>query len=106
DGDHGRLTLQQLDVVGHVVLVGLEADAARLDAFRRQVEAELLQPRRRRFRVCEAEGEVIDVARRNLHARSYRLNRGALKCDGALPDQLGETMSKPTLYGIWLSGPT
>ena len=39
-----RLALQQLDVVGHVVLVGLEADAARLDAFRRQVEAELQQP--------------------------------------------------------------
>jgi len=39
----GWIAAQQLDVVRHVVLVGLEADAARLDALGRQVEAELAQ---------------------------------------------------------------
>ncbi len=36
----GRFALQQLDVVRHIVLVGLEADAARLDPFRCEVETD------------------------------------------------------------------
>jgi len=46
----GWIAAQQLDVVRHVVLVGLEADAARSDALGRQVEAELAQLIGRRLR--------------------------------------------------------
>src|SRR5260370_2818697 len=106
--DERGSALQQLDVVWHVVLVGLEADAARFDALRCQVEAELQQPAGGGRRVGEGQRKVIDVARRNLHARSYRLNGAALKCDGATLGSIegGRKMSKLTLYGIWLSGPT
>jgi hypothetical protein len=56
------MTLQQLDVVRHVVAVRLEADAARLDPVGCEIEADLAQPGGGIRRVRRGQGKVIDIA--------------------------------------------
>ncbi len=81
--DNSRVALQQLDIVRDIVAVRLKADAARLHALGRQVEAELSQFQGRALGIREGQREVVDIACRDFHARSYRLNQPALKCDAS-----------------------
>src|SRR5438067_8523867 len=65
------LALDQFEVVRDVVFGGLEADAARLHAFGRQREADLLQLADQLVRCLYRDAEMVDVAGGNGHARSY-----------------------------------
>src|SRR6185369_3396894 len=100
---HGdaRLALDQLDVVRDVVGGGLEADAAWLHALRREGEADLLQLGDEVIGRGGGHTQVIDVASADFHGRVLGVMLGPVH---SFPRE--KTMSKLTLYGIWLSGPT